>query len=206
MVNYLFRRITEDSGSWWIRKLSKIRIFCLKSYSGFNVKIISFLKGIKIREGCTFIGVPYFHRFPFSNIEIGNNCTFRSDNTSNLIGINHKCILSTRQKGSCIIIGNDCGFSGVSIGAILEIRIGNNVLCGANTIITDNDWHAERSTSLPKPVIIEDNVWIGVNTTILKGVTIGENSIIGAHSLVLKDVPPNVIAGGNPCKVLREIQ
>ena len=55
-------------------------------------------------------------------------------------------------------------------------------------------------------MIIEDNVWIGVNTTILKGVTIGENSIIGANSLVVKDIPPNVIAGGNPCKVLKAKQ
>ena len=206
MVKNPFSRITEDRGSWWIRKFSKARIFCLKSYSGFLVKIIAFSKGITIKRDCTFFGVPHFHRFPFSKIEIGNNCTFRSDKTSNLIGVNHKCILSTRQKGSVIIIGNNCGFSGVIIGAILEIRIGNNVLCGANAIITDNDWHSDRSASLPKPVIIEDNVWIGVNTTILKGVTIGENSIIGAHSLVLKDIPANVIAGGNPCKVLRKIE
>jgi acetyltransferase-like isoleucine patch superfamily enzyme len=52
-------------------------------------------------------------------------------------------------------------------------------------------------------VIIHDNVWIGLNTVVLKGVEIGMNSIIGANSLVLKSIPPNVIAGGNPCKVLK---
>ena len=128
MVKNPFSRITEDRGSWYSRKLSKARIYCLKSYSGFLVKIIAFSKGISIKRGCIFFGVPHFHRYPFSKIEIGNNCTFRSDKTSNLIGVNHKYILSTRQKGSVIIIGNDCGFSGVSIGPILEIRIGNNVL------------------------------------------------------------------------------
>ena len=144
-------------------------------------------------------------RFPYSRIEIGRNCTFRSDHTSNLIGVNHKCILSTRSKDSIIIIGDYCGFSGVSIGAILEIRIGNNVLCGANVIITDNDWHPSRLNSTPKPVIIENNVWLGVNTTVLKGVTIGANSIIGANSLVVQDIPPNVIAAGNPCKIIKTI-
>jgi len=181
-------------------------LWCFKFYSGFLVKIISFIKGIKTDIGCEFYGLPSFYRFPFSSIEIGKNCRFRSDHTSNLIGVNHRCIISTHQKGSVIIIGDNCGFSGVSIGAAMEIRIGNNVLCGANGIITDNDWHSDRSNSLPKPVIIKDNVWIGVNTTILKGVTIGENSIIGANSLVVKDIPPNVIAGGNPCKVLKAKQ
>jgi acetyltransferase-like isoleucine patch superfamily enzyme len=102
-----------------------------------------------------------------------------------------------------ITIGDNSGFSGVSIGAATEIRIGNNVLCGANSVITDFDWHLDRRNSRPAPVIINDNVWIGLNTTILKGVTIGENSMIGANSLVVKDIPPNVIAGGNPCKVLK---
>ena len=55
------------------------------------------------------------------------------------------------------------------------------------------------------PVNIKDNVWIGENVTICPGVTIGENSVIGAGSVVVKDIPANVIAVGNPCKVLREI-
>ncbi len=54
-------------------------------------------------------------------------------------------------------------------------------------------------------VIIEDNVWIGGNASICPGVRIGANSVIGAGSVVIKDVPPNTIAAGNPCKVIREI-
>ena len=55
------------------------------------------------------------------------------------------------------------------------------------------------------PVTICDNVWIGENVTICPGVTIGENSVIGAGSVVVKDIPANVVAVGNPCRVLREI-
>ncbi|MDF4361245.1 DapH/DapD/GlmU-related protein, partial [Vibrio parahaemolyticus] len=55
------------------------------------------------------------------------------------------------------------------------------------------------------PVHIEDNVWIGANSVVLPGVTIGENSVIGAGSVVTKDIPSNVVAVGNPCRVLREI-
>lgn len=84
--------------------------------------------------------------------------------------------------GECynLKIGDNCRFSVVTIGAAQEIRIGNNVLFGANSVITDFDWHLDISNTLPDPVIIHDNVWIGLNTVILKGVEIGENSIIGA--------------------------
>lgn len=55
------------------------------------------------------------------------------------------------------------------------------------------------------PITIEDNVWIGGNTTVLPGVTIGRNCVIGAGSVVTKDIPQNTVAAGNPCKVIREI-
>lgn len=57
----------------------------------------------------------------------------------------------------------------------------------------------------PKPVIIEENVWIGEGVKVLKGVTIGKNSVIGAGSVVTKSIPDNVIAAGNPCKVIKQI-
>ena len=55
------------------------------------------------------------------------------------------------------------------------------------------------------PVSIGDNCWIGAGVTICPGVTIGENSVIGAGSVVIKDIPANVVAAGNPCRVIREI-
>ncbi|WP_137166606.1 sugar O-acetyltransferase [Salinimonas lutimaris] len=55
------------------------------------------------------------------------------------------------------------------------------------------------------PVTIENNVWIGAHTVVLPGVTIGENSVIGAGSVVTRDIPANVVAVGNPCRVLRPI-
>jgi len=82
---------------------------------------------------------------------------------------------------------------------------GNNVLCGANVTITDFDWHSSRYASESRPVIIHDNVWLGLNVTVLKGVEIGGNSIIGANSLVVTSIPANVIAAGNPCKVIKSI-
>jgi len=141
-----------------------------------------------------------------TKIAIGSKCGFRSSATANLIGINRPCIISTLLPHAQIIIGNNCGFSGTVIGAFKSVTIGNNVRCGANTLITDSDWHLDDPrSSQPKEIIIEDNVWLGVNVVVLKGVTIGENSVIGAGSVVTKDIPANVIAAGNLCKVIKNL-
>ncbi|HEA23083.1 MAG TPA: sugar O-acetyltransferase [Pricia antarctica] len=64
----------------------------------------------------------------------------------------------------------------------------------------------KRHSLVPKPIHIKKNAWIGANATILYGVTIGENSIVASGSVVSKDVPDNVIVGGTPAKVIKEIQ
>jgi len=116
-------------------------------------------------------------------------------------------MISTMTRDAEVRIGNDCGFSGTVIAAFKKIVLGEKVICGANTLITDSDWHPEDPRSgIPAPVIIGDNVWLGVNATILKGVTIGQNSVIGANSLVTSDIPRDVIAAGNPCKVIRSLE
>ena len=77
---------------------------------------------------------------------------------------------------------------------------------GANVTIMDGDAHQDDSRAGKNaPIVIEDNVWIGANATILKGVTIGRNSLIGAGSVVVKSIPENVIAAGNPCRVIKSL-
>lgn len=153
-----------------------------------------------------FYGWTKFKKASSADIVIGANCTFRSKPTSNLIGINRPCIITALEPGARLEIGDNCGFSGTVIGCFSQIILRDQVKCGANTLITDSDWHPEdpRSGS-PKPIVIDRNVWLGVNVTVLKGVTIGENSIIGAGSVVTRDIPANVIAAGNPCKIIRNL-
>ena len=90
------------------------------------------------------------------------------------------------------------------------VTIGNNVMFGPNVAIytAGHPIHHEiRNSGLEYalPVVIGDNVWVGGNTIINPNITIGENSVIGSGSVVTKDIPANVIAVGNPCKVLRAI-
>ncbi|MPN12573.1 Galactoside O-acetyltransferase [bioreactor metagenome] len=90
------------------------------------------------------------------------------------------------------------------------VKIGDNVLIGPNVSIytAGHPLHYEirnQEYEYAFPIIIGDNVWIGGNVVINPGVSIGENCVIGSGSVVTKDIPNNVIAIGNPCKVLRVI-
>lgn len=70
----------------------------------------------------------------------------------------------------------------------------------------DGDEHFnDRRTAPPKPIIIEDGVFIGANVVVKKGVTIGKNSVIGMNSVVTKSIPANCVAVGIPCKVIRTL-
>lgn len=91
-----------------------------------------------------------------------------------------------------------------------KVYIGNNVIMGPSVnIYTANHPFNEnqrlKGIEYTLPVTIHDNVWIGGNVTILPGVKINQGAIIGAGSVVTKDIPPYVIAGGNPCNVIRAI-
>lgn len=172
------------------------------------VKLSLKLRGISYGQACIFYGLSHFRRYYNSKIDIGHDCRFRSSFLSNYIGLNRRCLIATHAENSEIIIGHNVGFSGTVIGAAEKITIGNNVLCGGNTLITDFDWHpVKRNGTNNKiysaPISIEDNVWLGVNVVVLKGVTIGKRTVIGANSVVTKSIPGDVIAAGNPCKVIK---
>ena len=109
-----------------------------------------------------------------------------------------------------IAIGDYCLICpGVRISSADEIVIDDNCMLAGSTFITDSDWHGtyDRVTTIGRtaPVHIRDNVWMGDRTTVCKGVTIGENSIIGTGSVVIRDIPPNVIAAGNPARVVKQL-
>lgn len=172
------------------------------------IHFICFCKGVKLGHNVVFFGKPIIHRYPNSSIHVGNNCKFNSAKNSISIGLNQPCAFVTLNEKAKIIIGNNTGGSGLRVQARTSITIGNNVLLGAGCTILDNDSHhadpckREQNIIPSRPIIIEDNVFIGLQSVILKGVTIGKNSAIGAHSVVFNDIPENCIAWGNPCKVV----
>lgn len=143
---------------------------------------------------------------------IGNHVTIRSSS------------LATEENGR-IEIGDYSYVYNASIICNMIISIGRFVYIAGNVIITDSDFHpvtpaarmadtialspAGNKLNRPpfesKPVIIEDEVWIGFNATILKGVRVGKGSIIQPGAVVVKDVPPGIIVSGNPAQNIRQI-
>lgn len=94
---------------------------------------------------------------------------------------------------------------------VMKVTIGSRTLFGPNVQLytaTHPMDHKERAAGLEyaKPITIGEDVWVGGSVVICPGVTIGDRSVIGAGSVVTKDIPANVFAAGNPCKVIRNLE
>jgi acetyltransferase-like isoleucine patch superfamily enzyme len=136
------------------------------------------------------------------------------------------CSFAIGVNGGCTV-GDFTLMNGALVMAEERIEIGSHCLISWNVGIADSDFHPlapaqriidahalapffkDRPPRPPlrtAPVIISDNVWIGMNAIILKGVTIGENSVVAAGAVVTKSVPPNVVVAGNPAVVTKQLQ
>ncbi len=198
-----------DFTGWFFERIfryrNKCNILAFNSLAHLGCRI----KGVKTGRKVIFNGFPKVRRYENSRIIIGESCTFNSSRNSVRVGLQKRCTFVTLRKGAEIIIGDNAGGSAITVLAAKKITIGNNVMIGAHSMIIDNDFHhsdpnrRHDTTEIPaRPIVIEDNVFIGTNCMILKGVTIGENSVIGANSVVINSLPKNSIAIGNPCKVV----
>ena len=172
------------------------------------------LRGVDVAQGWRCYGLPVIQRHRRSMIQIGARMSLRSTVASNPLGPMHPVIISTRRAGSRLSIGDDFGMTGGSLVVDQSITIGHRVWVGANTIITDTDFHpldpylrqVNPLQAKTVPVSIADDVFIGMNCLILKGVTVGARSVIGAGSVVTRDVPEDAIVAGNPAQVIRYIK
>lgn len=191
----------------------QLRLILSDFFSKIISVIVFYLNGVKHNSFKTH-GIPYIHISLNAKCIIGSN--FKMNNGVNYSdsGIDGKCRIEVRDTAT-LIIGNNVGMSDVTITCHDKITIGNNVLLGVGCQIRDTDNHSlnpkDRLIGLDwknkktAPIIIKDNVFIGMNSIILKGVSIGENAIIGAGSVVTKDVPSNEIWGGNPTKFIKKV-
>ncbi len=130
----------------------------------------------KIGEGCSI--EPTFWCDYGYNIRLGKN-----------VYMNHSCVIlddASVEFGDNVFVGPQCGF-----------------YCAEHPLdaVTRNT-----CKEYAKPIKVSDNVWIGGHVTVLGGVTIGEGCVIGAGSVVTRDIPPNTLAVGNPCRHVRTIK
>ena len=180
-----------------------------------NVLPKLFLKacGIKYGNGLKLYGWPFMFRFGKASIEIGENASINSSFFSNLLGLFQRTIIIAKNN-SKIKIGNRVGISGATIYAWNSIEIGDDTRVGANVKIVDTDFHpvepeerlkGNNAAAGCKPIWIGKNVFIGMNSIILKGTMIGDNSVVGAGAVVHGDFPANCVIAGNPAKIVKKL-
>jgi acetyltransferase-like isoleucine patch superfamily enzyme len=180
-----------------------------------KLKLIKCLEQVVIAEKSKFYEQATVYNFQRNKerIKIGFNTHIRGE-------------LLLFANGGQISIGNDCFVgSGSKIWSAENIQIGNSVLISHNCNIIDTDSHEidynERHDSFVKmlkeghptyenniktaEIIIEDNVWISYNVSILKGIKIGKGAILAANSVITKDVPEFTLMAGNPAKEIKKI-
>lgn len=165
-----------------------------------------------------YVNFPLIHGYLYlrnhGKLILGSDLRLNSSLKSSPIGGDGKIKIVVRRDGE-LIVGSRVGISGASIYCVNKITIGDDVFIGGDVRIYDNDFHSKdpkiRTSGndndiQSKPVRLDDFVFIGAGSIILKGCHIGKNSIVGAGSVVSKNIPPNEIWAGNPAKFLRNLK
>lgn len=203
----------------WVRIAYKVfKAILDRVYRGacWLITLLKFVvNGVEFSWRYQALGIPKINVSLTGKLKIGDNFAFKSGNYFAAIGRANATSFTVRHN-AILTIGNNVGLSNTAIACEEKIIIGNNVRIGANVVIYDSDFHSlnvekrckipeDKSDVIRSPVIIEEGVFIGSHSTILKGVIIGQNSIVGSASVVTKNIPPYQIWGGNPAKFLKAI-
>ncbi|MDB4577233.1 hypothetical protein N9115_01035 [bacterium] len=141
-------------------------------------------------------------------IEVESGVTINSCRWSNPLNVTGATSLFAGP-GAVLRLRKGCGISSCQIIAHSAVEIGEEALVGAGSLICDSDMHeiplgCDREIETA-PIMIGRKAFIGARSIILKGVTIGEGSVIGAGSVVVSDIPPHVVAAGNPARVIKNL-
>lgn len=113
-------------------------------------------------------------------------------------------------EGATLSVGDGTYFNyGTNVSAMDRVQIGSNCAIGQYCIIMDSDYHStedHRVLGPARPIVIEDDVWLGARVIVLRGAHIGRGAVIGANSVVRGDIPPYTLAAGSPARVIRQLR
>lgn len=168
---------------------------------------------VKLHGRVRATGIPLLRTCKGARIEIGKGVGFLSSNLFYHAQMFKGVKLLADKPGAVIRIGDGSRVNGACIHAWQEVSIGKNCLIAANVQIMDANGHelamdnpASRLTipDTPKPVVIGDNVWIGLNSILLPGTKLGDGCVVAAGSVVKGEFGPRCIIGGIPAKVIKQ--
>ena len=166
------------------------------------------LHGAEVHASALIHGLPRVSRKPGARIILEDGTTLNTAPWSNPLNDGRLTVLAAGP-GAIIHLHRNAGVSSSRLIAYQEIRIGEGSLVGAGCLLCDSDMHeiplAGTRPIQVAPIRVGARVFIGANCTILKGVTIGDGAVIGAGSVVSRDIPPGVVAAGNPAAVIRTL-
>lgn len=191
-------------------KIIKKRIFML--FSNKLTKFSFFINRVKYNSFVSS-GRPLLEVALSSHFSCGDDFVMVNDAKTATLGKSNRCKFVVYEK-AILKIGNKVAMSNATVVATQSVTIGNNVMIGGGVTIVDSDFHSmnpshwhtklDEENMLSSAVVIKDNVFIGMDSIILKGVTVGSNVVVAAGSVVSKDIPDNQIWGGNPARFIKE--
>lgn len=168
-------------------------------------KILAYTRGYLLRLRATCAGpVKQFGRIKVcrinGDVRIGKYCALWP-------GVKLVAEATDPQHPALLEIGDDSSIGDrTQIHCCHSVKIGRHVLIAWDVNIIENDYHNPGGAPPePRPIVIEDEVWIGLRCIIVKGVRIGRGAIIAAGSVVTRDVPPFTLVGGNPAREIKKV-
>ena len=190
--------------------LHKIIFFCLSKTKKFFYKLLYYNR-LFLNRG---VDIDYKSKIVIrgkANILINEGAHLRSKKYGYHSGMPFSANLFADGDGASITIGKNTRLNGSYIHSKAQIVIGDNCAIASGVNILDSNGHKTISknrtldSDVPEKIIIEDNVWIGLNAIILKGTILGKNSVVGANSVVKGEFPSNSLIMGNPAVLVKTL-
>ena len=189
-------------------KLNNLRMDLVRAFRRARLRA---KEGVEVGEGTIVDAGTYVQVSKGASLSVGANCTLRSSQRGYHAGMPFPTGILVDYCGASVCLGDNTRVNGAYLHAQKRIVIGKNCVIAAGVNIIDTNGHellsANRTVGRDAAVeiVLGDNVWVGLNSIILKGTHIGDNSVVTAGSVVKGDFPRNSLISGNLAGKIREL-
>lgn len=190
-------------------KLNNLRMDLVRAFRRARLRA---KEGVEVGEGTIVDAATYVQVSKGASLSVGANCTLRSSQRGYHAGMPFPTGILVDNCGASVCLGDNTRINGAYVHAQKRIVIGKNCVIAAGVNIIDTNGHevlsANRTVGRDEAaeIVLGDNVWVGLNSIILKGTHIGENSVVTAGSVVKGDFPRNSLISGNLAERIRELE